>query len=273
MADVDAVKTSKTALRSNNSASEISPEAHPHAAFQIGPQRPQVIAGGLRQTGVAGQFRMRPVPPGRSRTRPHRLPRPLKERHQSAPAYDPAVLVKIILLAYSRGIISIRRIEAACREYVLFIAVSGDSQPNFTTLAAFVSELGELTAKLFAQVLTVCDRQGLIGREMFAIDGVKLSSNASKAKSGTGADYQRQAMKMEKAAKVMWTSMATPMPPRSANPRPNAKRARWNGCNAKPNNCATGSRTTRRIAKDRRAVCACPIAPTTNPPRWPPARA
>jgi transposase len=119
---------------------------------------------------------------------------------EGAPAYDPAVLLKLILLAYSRGIVSSRKIEAACRENVVFIAVSGDSQPNFTTLAAFMSELGDLAAQLFAQVLVVCDRQGLIGREMFAIDGVKLPSNASKAKSGTRADYRRQLEKMEKAA-------------------------------------------------------------------------
>lgn len=117
---------------------------------------------------------------------------------EGAPAYDPAVLLKIILLAYSRGILSSREIEAACRDNVLFIAVSGDSQPNFTTLAAFVSELGDLTGRLFAQVLTLCDRQGLIGREMFAIDGVKLPSNASKAKSGTRQDFQRQVEKMER---------------------------------------------------------------------------
>ncbi len=55
-------------------------------------------------------------------------------------------------------------------------------------------------AALFAQVWVVCDRQGLIGREMFAIDGVKLPSNASKAKSGTRKDYQRQLSKMETAA-------------------------------------------------------------------------
>lgn len=122
---------------------------------------------------------------------------------EGAPAFDPAVLLKIVLLAYSRGIVSSRKIEAACRENVLFIAVSGDSQPNFTTLADFVSRLGDLTARLFAQVLTVCDRQGLIGREMFAIDGVKLPSNASKARSGTRADYQRQAEKMEQAARKM----------------------------------------------------------------------
>jgi transposase len=112
---------------------------------------------------------------------------------EGAPAYDPAVLLEIILLAYSRGIVASGRIEAACRENVLFMAVSGDSQPNFTTIADFVSGLGE---KLFAQVLTICDRQGLIGREMFAIDGVELPSNASKAKSGTRKDFLHQAEKM-----------------------------------------------------------------------------
>jgi len=122
---------------------------------------------------------------------------------EGAPAFDHAVLIKIILLAYSRGIIHSRKIEAACRENVLFIAVSGDSQPHFTTLAAFVSGMGDRVAKLFAQILLICDRQGLIGREMFAIDGVKLPSNASKAKSGTRADYRRQAVRMERAAEKM----------------------------------------------------------------------
>lgn len=126
-----------------------------------------------------------------------------KNDEQGASAYDPAVLLKIILLAYSRGLIGSRRIEAACRQNVLFMAVAGDNQPHFTTLAAFISELGDAVAKLFAQVLVVCDRQGLIGRELFAIDGVKLPSNASKAKSGTRADYQRQVDKMEQAAKKM----------------------------------------------------------------------
>ena len=123
-----------------------------------------------------------------------------KKDDAGAPTFDPAVLIKIALLAYSRGIVSSRKMEAACRENMLFIAVSGDSQPHFTTLAAFVSELGESLAKLLAQVLLICDRQGLIGREMFAIDGVKLPSNASKAKSGARKDFQRQLTKMETAA-------------------------------------------------------------------------
>ena len=120
-----------------------------------------------------------------------------------ASAYPPAMLLKVVLFAYSRGIVSSREIERACREHVTFIALSGDSAPHFTTIAEFVSRMGGEAAKLFAQVLLLCDRQGLIGREMFAIDGVKLPSNASKHKSGRRADFLRQATKMEAAAQSM----------------------------------------------------------------------
>ena len=120
-----------------------------------------------------------------------------------AAAYPPAMLLKIVLFAYSMGIVSSRDIERACREHVTFIALSGDSQPHFTTIAGFVSTLGDDIARIFTQILFICDKQGLIGREMFAIDGVKLPSNASKAKSGTRADFERRAAKLEAAAKVM----------------------------------------------------------------------
>jgi hypothetical protein len=90
--------------------------------------------------------------------------------------------------------------EEACCNDVLFMAISGNSAPHFSTLAHFVSSLGPAIDKIFAQVLTLCDRQGLIGRQMFAIDGVKLPSNASKAKSGKRKDYLRQVDKMERAA-------------------------------------------------------------------------
>ena len=116
-----------------------------------------------------------------------------------APAYDPAVMLKIVLLAYSRGMISSRAIERACRENVLFIALSGDSSPQFTTIAKFVRELADDIAALFQQVLLTCDAQGLIGRQMFAIDGVKLPSNASKQRSGSHAELTHNAVRMERA--------------------------------------------------------------------------
>jgi transposase len=118
-------------------------------------------------------------------------------------AYDPRVLLKIVLLSYARGIISSRSMEAACCRDVQFMAISGNSAPHFSTLAHFVSGLGPAIGKIFAQVLAICDRQGLIGRQMFAIDGVKLPSNAAKAKSGKRKDFVRQVEKMEKAAEQM----------------------------------------------------------------------
>jgi len=120
-----------------------------------------------------------------------------------ASAYDPRVMLKIVLLAYSRGLITSRRIEQACRQNVLFMAISGDSQPSYTHIAKFVRELGEQIRPLFTQVLLTCDRHGLIGRQMFAIDGVKLPSNASKERSGTHAELRHRAERLDKAARKM----------------------------------------------------------------------
>ena len=120
-----------------------------------------------------------------------------------ASAYPPAMLLKVVLFAYSQGVVSSRAIERACREHITFIALSGDTCPHFTTFANFIGTLEDDIASVFSQVLFICDRQGLIGREMFAIDGVKLPSNASKARSGTRADFEHQADKLEAAARTM----------------------------------------------------------------------
>lgn len=117
-----------------------------------------------------------------------------------ASAYDPRVMLKIVLLAYSRGLLSSRRIAQACEQNVLFMALSGDSRPSYTHIARFVRELGPEVQSLFTQVLMTCDRMGLIGKNMFAIDGVKLPANASKERSGTHAELAHRAQRLDKAA-------------------------------------------------------------------------
>jgi transposase len=126
-----------------------------------------------------------------------------------APAYDPRVMLKIVLLGYSRGLVSSRAIEQACRQNVMFIALSGDAAPSYTHIAKFVRELGEEVGQIFTQVLMTCDRLGLIGKELFAIDGVKLPGNASKERSGTHAELLHRARRLEKAAaKIIQTHQA-----------------------------------------------------------------
>ena len=120
-----------------------------------------------------------------------------------APAFNPAVLLKIILFAYSRGITSSREIENACRENVVFMALSADSKPHFTTIAAFISTMSEQIVPLFRNVLWICDELKLIGKDMFAIDGCKMPSNAAKEWSGTKYELKQKQMKLEKAARHM----------------------------------------------------------------------
>ncbi len=128
---------------------------------------------------------------------------------------------------------------------------------------------------MFTQVLFICDRQGLIGREMFAIDGVKLPSNASKASSGTRADFERQAAKLEAA--VRDDARAPPRAGCQGAVEPDlrakeAERLERLKRDAAQIRTVAGARTP-RIAAARRAACARATAPTTSARRWPPARA
>jgi transposase len=126
-----------------------------------------------------------------------------RNENTGRPAYDPALLLKIVLMAYSRGVTGSRRIEALCRENVLFMALAADTRPHFTTVADFISGSREEIAQLFHQVLMICDRAGLIGKQMFAIDGCKLPSNASKDWSGTHENLRKKSKKIDKAVRHM----------------------------------------------------------------------
>jgi transposase len=122
-----------------------------------------------------------------------------------APAYDPRIMLKIVLYAYSKGITSSRKIADCCNENVVFMALSADTRPHFTTIAEFISSQDQETVKLFLEVLLICDEMGLIGKEMFAVDGCKLPSNASKEWSGTKKELKHKKEKMEKAIRQIIT--------------------------------------------------------------------
>ncbi len=88
-------------------------------------------------------------------------------------AYDPAILLKIILFAYSKGITSSREIAWCCETNILFKALSCDTTPHFTTIANFVSSYPKAIETLFEQVLLICHEEGLLGNELFAIDAAR----------------------------------------------------------------------------------------------------
>ena len=124
-----------------------------------------------------------------------------KNDHGGRPAYEPKVLLRIILYGYSRGVTSSRVIASLCRTDMKFMALAGGETPHFTTIAEFVSSKPEAIADVFTRVLLICDNSGLVGREHFSIDGCKLPSDASKQWSGTHEQMQKKMEKMRALAK------------------------------------------------------------------------
>ena len=124
-----------------------------------------------------------------------------KNDHEGRPAYDPSILLKVILFAYSKGITSSREIQWCCQTNIIFKALACDSMPHFTTIASFISGYPEQIETLFEQILLICDEQGLLGHELFAIDGCKLPSNAGKTWSGTHTELAHKRDKLKKLIK------------------------------------------------------------------------
>jgi len=114
-----------------------------------------------------------------------------------ATAINPKVLLKVILFAYSRGMISSRQIERACGENILFMALSCGYRPDHSTIAHFVSSMQKEIESIFSNILLVCAELDLLGGTHFSLDGVKLSSNASKECSGTFKELKRKRDKLQ----------------------------------------------------------------------------
>ena len=116
-------------------------------------------------------------------------------------AYDPKVLLKVVLLGYSRGLMSSRKIERACCENVTFMAISCNQRPDHSTIASFVSSMKDEVLPLFTDILLVCEEEELLGGTFFALDGCKLPSNASKRWSGKISDIKKKKEKIEQKVK------------------------------------------------------------------------
>lgn len=112
-------------------------------------------------------------------------------------AYSPALLLKVILYSYSKGIRTSRDIEWHCKNNIIIRSLACDRTPHFTTIAHFISSHSEAVKSVFEQILLTCDQEGLLGHEMIAIDGCKMSSNAAKEHSGT---FKELEAKREKIA-------------------------------------------------------------------------
>ena len=97
-------------------------------------------------------------------------------------AYEPRMMVVLLLYAYCVGIPSSRRIERACWEDAAFRVLTGNQQPDHSRISDFRLVHLDALADLFVQVLRLCQKAGLVSLGNVALDGTKVKANASKHK-------------------------------------------------------------------------------------------
>jgi transposase len=103
-------------------------------------------------------------------------------------AYEPSVMVSLVLYAYSTDERSSRRIERRCRQDIAYRVITGNQVPDHATIARFIVRHQQSLAELFTSVLALCARAGLVKAGLVAVDGTKLTANAS---SDANVDYDR----------------------------------------------------------------------------------
>src|SRR5215208_5983912 len=96
------------------------------------------------------------------------------------PAYEPSMMVALLLYAYARGNRSSRAIERACVEDVACRVVAANLVPDHSTIADFRVRHDAALAEVFTGVLGLCRRAGLVSVGVVAIDGTKVAANASR---------------------------------------------------------------------------------------------
>lgn len=94
-------------------------------------------------------------------------------------AYEPAMMVALLLYAYCLGERSARRIERRCREDVAFRVICANQVPDHTTIARFRKDHQQALADCFEGILGLCARAGLLRVGLVAIDGTKMAAAAS----------------------------------------------------------------------------------------------
>jgi transposase len=111
-----------------------------------------------------------------------------RENGQGRAAYEPSMMVALLLYAYARGNRSSRGIERACREDVVYKVITAMRMPDHSTIAEFRRRHERALGELFTEVLVLCEEAGLVEVGVIAIDGVKLRANASR---GANRSYEK----------------------------------------------------------------------------------
>src|SRR4030042_1177095 len=116
-------------------------------------------------------------------------------------AYDPRMMVSLLLYAYCLGVRSSRQIERACEVDVAFRVIAGNLRPDYSTICRFRSENEQELVMLFTDILRLCAEAGLVEAGVVALDGTKIKANASLSANRTQEHIEEEVRKMLAEAK------------------------------------------------------------------------
>jgi transposase len=108
-----------------------------------------------------------------------------RENGQGRAAYEPSMMVALLLYSYARGNRSSRGIERECREDVVYKLITAMAIPDHSTIAEFRRRHEQALGELFTAVLELCDEAGLVEVGVISIDGTKIRANASRGANRT----------------------------------------------------------------------------------------
>ncbi len=111
-------------------------------------------------------------------------------------AYDPAMMLALLLYAYCEGERSSRRIERRCREDIAFRVLSANQQPDHATIWRFRQRHEQALAGVFVEAPRLCVEAGLVRAGLVALDGTKLRANASRERNRTQAQLEADVERM-----------------------------------------------------------------------------
>jgi transposase len=111
-------------------------------------------------------------------------------------AFEPSMMVALLLYAYSLGIRSSREIEQLCERDLGFKVVAANQTPDHTTISRFRKDHGPALQELFQQILKLCKEAGLVKLGVVALDGSKVKANAALEANRTYQHIEQEVQKM-----------------------------------------------------------------------------
>jgi transposase len=118
---------------------------------------------------------------------------------QGGAAFDPAMMVAVLIYAHAVGVRSSRAIERHCQRDVAFRVLTGNRQPDHATIARFFTRHRQGLEGLFGQALRLCHAAGMVRLGEIAIDGTKIAANASWSANHTEAALEHQIVEQQAA--------------------------------------------------------------------------